>query len=423
MPGSSSGPAIAQLIAFDGPGGAERVVAHLARQLRAAGSRVVLVVPQDGEGWLAAQLAEVDVTIEPFHLDRPLSPGAVRRLAGILRRHHVALAHSHEFTMAVYGAFAARLAGARHVITMHGGRYYAERWRRRLALRAGAALSRGLVAVSRPLADDLATQLALPKERVTVIPNGVPWDPPATPTLRRELGLGAGDRLVVAVGNLYPVKGHRWLLDAVDRVRRVHPTVHVAIAGRGAEAPALVEQARRLGLAERVHLLGLRGDVPNLLLSADVFVHPSLSEGLPLAVLEAMWAGRPIVATRVGELPTALAGGAGLLVPPADAEALARAISGVLGDAGLAAGLGRRATARARADYGVETMVRRYRSLYARAVGAAAATAFGAPREASTAPAASRVPAAYGRRPAESVMDRAASNVAASIATQRSSRR
>ena len=102
-------PAVAQLIAFDGPGGAERVVAHLARHLAAAGFPVVVVVPQHGEGWLAAELAGVDVTIEPFHLDRPLSPGAVRRLAGLLRRHHVALAHSHEFTMGIYGAFAARI--------------------------------------------------------------------------------------------------------------------------------------------------------------------------------------------------------------------------------------------------------------------------------------------------------------------------
>src|SRR5205807_4507369 len=105
-----------------------------------------------------------------------------------------------------------------------------------------------------------------------------------------------------------------------------HPDVHLAIAGRGDLADALSARARELGVAGRLHLLGLRSDVADVLAAADLFVLPSLSEGLPLALLEAMFAGLPIVASRVGEIPTALVDGeCGVLVPPGDPAALAAA--------------------------------------------------------------------------------------------------
>jgi len=339
-------------------------VAHLTRGLLARGYPVLVVVPERGEGWLAAELAGTDARIASFNLPRPISPGAAVHLARLLRRHGVALVHSHEFTMGVYGAVAARLAGARHLITMHGSTYYAERLRRRLAMRAGVALSGALVAVSRQLASHLADRLRLRPERVATIPNGVQWVPPPAATLRAELGLGPADRLLVAVGNLYAVKGHRDLLDAVRLLAKTDPTIHVAIAGRGPEEQALRDQAGRLAVGDRLHLLGLRADVANVLCSADVFVHPSLSEGLPLALLEAMWAGCAIVATRVGEVPLVLAKDAGLMVDPKSPSTLAQAVHRVLHDRELAVRLGRRAGERARRAYGVEHMMRRYAAIY-----------------------------------------------------------
>ena len=364
---------IAHLSESDGPGGAERVIAHLATVFAAQGHKVLVVVPEKGEGWLTRELAHADVVMERFRLEREYSPPALMRLARLLRRHGTHIAHCHDFNMAVCGAFAARLAGARQVITMHGSTYYAARLRRRLALRAGAALSDALVAVSRPLASHLASHLNLREQRVTVIPNGVKWDPPPRLTLRDELGLGPADRLLLAVGNLYPVKGHRWLLEALRWLDVSHPTAHLAIAGRGPEEAPLRDQARRLGLSDRLHLLGLRSDVANLLCSADLYVHPSDSEGLPLAMLEAMWAERPIVATAVGEVPVALGDGAGLLVAPGDSRALAGAIDRLLREPQTAARLSRRAAERARAEYGVETMARRYGQIYDRLLRAPAA--------------------------------------------------
>jgi glycosyltransferase involved in cell wall biosynthesis len=357
---------VAQLIESDGPGGAEQVVADLAMGLQAGGARSVVFVPARGEGWLAGKLAGSGVAVEHFDLRRPLSPECAQGMAAAFRRHRVQVAHSHEFSMAVYGAWASRLAGVPHVITMHGGHYYADRLRRRVALRLAVASSRRTVAVSQRLAADLRRDLLVPASTISTIPNGVRAPRAEGSSLRRELALSPEDSLLVAVGNLYAVKGHRHLLEALALLSERHPRVHVAIAGRGERAEGLAAQARDAGLEHRVHLLGLRSDVRALLAAADVFVLPSLSEGLPLALLEAMFAGVPIVASDVGEVGTALLGGeAGVLVPPGDARALAAALEGVLADPGKAQRLGERAARHATEEYHVDQMVRRYGALYA----------------------------------------------------------
>jgi len=118
---------IAHLIESDGPGGAERMVASLAIELQSAGADNVVFVPERGEGWLGRELRGTGVRTEVFRIDRPLSPAFARWLAGVLRRYQIDLAHSHEFSMAVYGAWASRKAGIPHLFTLHGSRYYAER--------------------------------------------------------------------------------------------------------------------------------------------------------------------------------------------------------------------------------------------------------------------------------------------------------
>ena len=356
---------IAHLIESDGPGGAEHVVVQLATAFQAAGAWNVVFLPANGEGWLARQLEGSGVTIEYLRLERPISPAYARSLEAALRRHRVTVAHSHEFTMAVYGAWASWRAGIPHVITMHGGRYYAARLRRRLALRAAIARSARTVAVSLRLARDMSRDLWIRPSRILTIPNGVRHVRPERVALRDELSLGPGDRLLVSVGNLYPVKGHRHLIDALARLAEHHPQLHLAIAGRGELEGALAARARDHGLQGRVHLLGLRTDIPALLAAADVFVLPSLSEGLPLALLEAMFAGCPIVASDVGEVSVALAEGrAGILVEPGHPPALAAAIHGLLIDPNRARALGESARARATTEYDIGQMSRRYLEAY-----------------------------------------------------------
>ena len=356
---------IAQLIESDGPGGAERVVVDLATNLQAAGAESVVFVPSNGEGWLARQLSGSGVDVEHFHLDRPVSPQCARSLAATLRRRRIDIAHSHEFSLAVYGTWASRQAGGQHVITMHGSRYYARRLQRRVAMRAAIALSRRTVAVSKELANDLSRDLMVARSAITMIPNGVRAMPADGAAVRAELRLGAADRLVVAIGNLYPVKGHVYLIDAIAQLAERHPRLQLAICGRGDLEGALRAQAQAHGLGHRVHLLGLRADVGAVLAAADLFALPSLSEGLPLALLEAMVAGCAIVASAVGDVSAALEGGAaGVLVQPGDPRALAVAIERLLNDEHLARTLGARAACKAAVEYEVSAMVRRYSSMY-----------------------------------------------------------
>ena len=369
------GARIAQLIESDGPGGAERMLAQLAGELQSAGCPTIAFLPAGGEGWLDQELAAGGVGVEHFRITRGLSPRLARELAAAIRRHGIDLIHSHDFTMAFYGAWAARRAGIPHVITMHGGGYYAGRWRRRVALRAAVALSGGAVAVSRRLAGQLRRDLWVSARRVTTIANGIRYTPAAASTLRAELTLSPEDRLIVAVGNLYPVKGHRYLLEAIALLTPQRPHLHLAIAGRGELAAALEQRAQALGLGARLHLLGLRSDVANVLAGADIFALPSLSEGLPLALLEAMHAGRPIVASNVGDIPVALASGAaGVLVEPGNPARLADAIHRLLTSDLEAQRLGKSAQARAAAEYSLPRMVAGYAELYARRLAGRVAT-------------------------------------------------
>ena len=370
-----SGLRIAHLIECDGPGGAERIVAALATSLQQAGSHNVVFIPANGEGWLARELEGSGVAIEYFTIDRPLSPACARSLVDAFRRHRIDVAHSHEFSMAVYGAWASWRTRIPHVITMHGVRYYNERLRRRLAMRAAIAVSDHVVAVSEPLAHAIANDLKVPSSKVMVLANGVRHRESERVTLREELHLSPDDRLIVAVGNLYPVKGHIHAIDALARLASRHPRTHLAISGRGDLEDDLRARAREQGLEDRVHLLGLRSDVPAVLAAADVFIQPSLSEGLPLALLEAMFAGCPIVATDVGQVRVALANGdAGILVEPGNSHSLAAGLDRLLSDPSEARRLGNVAAVRAAGEYDLSRMVHRYAGLYenalrARAVG------------------------------------------------------
>ena len=139
MPRSCDRPAVAHLIESDGPGGAERIVAALATALQQSGTRNVVFLPAAGEGWLARQLEGSGVLVETYRLETPLSPACAQSIADAFARHRIDLAHGHEFTMAVYGAWAAWYAGIPCVVTMHGSRYYAGRLQRRLALRAACS--------------------------------------------------------------------------------------------------------------------------------------------------------------------------------------------------------------------------------------------------------------------------------------------
>jgi glycosyltransferase involved in cell wall biosynthesis len=224
------------------------------------------------------------------------------------------------------------------------------------------------VAVSRFTRDALVRRFNVPEKKIRVIPNGIPMDVYTTgggKISRRDLGLPDDSLVLGAVGSLYPVKGHRYLIEAAARLAPLYPGLHVVIAGSGGEEQRLRDLARDLGVAERVHLLGRRNDIPDLLKAFDMFVLPSESEAHPLSLCEAMATGLPSVASDVGGVPEVIENGrSGLLVPPGDIDALAKAVKDLIESRDLRERLGTQARERVRQEYSTERMLERYSDLY-----------------------------------------------------------
>jgi glycosyltransferase involved in cell wall biosynthesis len=240
-------------------------------------------------------------------------------------------------------------------------------WRRRAALRWAIRNSHAFVGVSEHTCIDMESRLAVTHGTVQVVPNGVPNRPGNRERTRRALGIPAEDVLILSVGNLSPRKAHITLLQALGQIAHL-PGLdpwHLAIAGDGSQRPVLEAFLAEHKLEARVRLLGQREDVPDLQAAADIFAMSSHWEGLPLVILEGIFAANAIVATDVGGIREAVRPEEnGLLVPPADPASLGNALRRLLKDRDLRSRMGGASRARAEAEFGVELMADRYERLY-----------------------------------------------------------
>jgi glycosyltransferase involved in cell wall biosynthesis len=362
---------VAVMIESDGPGGAESMVLALADGLAARGIDVRAAVFGGGEGWLTERLLAAGHSVYLPELSRPLDVAFAVRLARWVREQKLSVLHAHEFTMGFYAGVAGVLARTPHLLTMHGGTAFATAMRRRIALGLTARRATAVVGVSESTCGHLATSLSIAASRIELVPNGVLHRAGDRDATRASLGLGSADQLLLAVGNLYSVKGHTTLVAAAAQL--VHrdglPPWRIAIAGRGDQERSLREQITAAGLDGHVQLLGLRSDIPNLLAAADSWVMPSLNEGLPLALLEAMLAGLPVVASAVGGIPKLVRPGeTGVLVPPGSAEALAVELETLLRQPHHAQTLAHEGRRLVQEQYSFDAMIDRYLSIYRRAV-------------------------------------------------------
>ena len=219
--------------------------------------------------------------------------------------------------------------------------------------------------------EHLHQKARIPLDRLQLVRGGVDVERinRAAPVERSSLGIGPRDRILLWVGRLDPVKGLDHLLRAVQAVVSQMPA-HLLLVGDGPEKNRLVELVRALRLESHVYFLGPRLDVPSLLKVADAFVFPSRTEGLPNALLEAMAAGAPIVATNVaGCRDLIVHQRSGLLVPYGDTGALGAAVIRLLSDASVARRLGADARAQVAAEWNIESTWDAYAALYQAALG------------------------------------------------------
>lgn len=321
---------ILHLIETGGPGGAEQMLLRLADEYGRRGFSQLVCLRK--EGWLAGEVRRRGLPLEIRPLGRLPDLGWLRELRQIAVTYGVTAIHAHEFAMNVRGALLGRLLGIPAVATVHGKGYYGDTPARRLAYRAASRMT-NLVAVSEDIRNHLVSGVGVPPQRVSVIPNGVDaerfrFDTEKRRSMRSCLRISDDCLLLGTVGSYYPVKGHRFLIDAMKHLTAIVPRIKLVMAGQGPLEDELRHQAADSGVGEQVRIVGYIEDTPALLSALDIFVMPSLSEGQPLALLEAAVNGRCIVATAVGGIPEIVVNGeSGALVPPGDATALAVALA------------------------------------------------------------------------------------------------
>jgi len=325
----------------------------------------VRVASLAGEGPVAAQLRAAGIRVDCLGARGVWDLRVFVRLGRLIATYRPELLHSHLVHANVTGRLVGRLLGVGAIVgTVHTAEG-AKRWHLHLE-NLTCRLSEATVCVSSSVRDHMIVEAGLPASRLRVASNGIDWARFAQSERADlgELGLEVGRQTVIWVGRLDPVKRVDVLLRAL-RGLADERAVQLLIVGDGPERGRLEGLVGQLSLAERVCFCGMRQDVAALLGAADVFVQPSEWEGLPLAALEAMAAGLPVVASRTAGLVDVVADQVtGLLTPVGDAQALGAALGKVLDDAGWARRLGQAGRERVREQFSLEAMVARHVDLY-----------------------------------------------------------
>ena len=293
------------------------------------------------------------------------------RTVRFLRTHRPAIINAHNPPVMRYADIGRRVCAPRIIVTCHGmgfGNYTeptAFEW----------SITDAIIAVSK--ASATSSYAARHPKKLVLIPNGVeiPQVVRGRRAVRTELELGHGV-VAVIVARLDGRKGHDTLLRAVSRLSDRGIPITTVIVGDGAERVALEEMARGLGLGDQhVRFLGIRADVPDLLAASDMFVLPSITEGMPLSVLEAMAQRLPVIATPVGGVPELIEyGREGFLVPVGDVDALADRMADLISDPGLRERMGRTGFRRVEEHYSWAQMCSAYEQLYVKVLKGASAT-------------------------------------------------
>jgi glycosyltransferase involved in cell wall biosynthesis len=366
-----------------GLGGAERLLALAVRKLkRTAHTNIVVHLLDTPRDWRAS-IEDDGIAVESLQLASPYDAvGAIAGVRRLVRRWRIDIVHTHLYFPNLYGQFAGRLEGIPVVSSLHNLEFEPGVLRDNTRFTPGKqrlfrTVARGAVRIARPtlvavsdaVRASATRQLNVAADSVITIHNGI--EPDAVPApdraaARTRLGVPADAYVLTTVGRLVPLKGVRYLLEALPVIRAAAPGTVLLVVGAGPRREALEELARTHGVTDAVRFLGAGVALAESALeAADVFVAPSLSEGFGLTVLEAMAMARPCVASRTGGLPEIVEDeGSGLLVPPADPRALAAALVRLAGDLATRERFGRRGREIVVTRFDIADTARRLAALY-----------------------------------------------------------
>ena len=363
-------------------GGPSLHVAILTSRLDPERFETLLISGREGlaEGSMF-ETGRIASTITPTYLSalrRPISPPAdVRALAGaigIARAFRPHIIHTHMAKAGFVGRIAGALTGTPAIIhTYHGSvfhDYFGEKESAfYLAIERGLArLTTRIVAISERQRAELIDLKVAPAGKIMHIPLGLDLDRFLAThdrgLARTVLSIPPDAKCVALVARLVPIKDVATFLRAIARLRESMPDVVALVVGDGEDRAALERFAGELGIASACRFLGWRGDVETVYVAADVVALTSLNEGMPVSIIEAMAAGRAVVATAVGGVPDVVILGTGVLVPPRDVDRLAGELHALLRDDARRAELGKRARAAAYPRFGAERLVSDIERLY-----------------------------------------------------------
>jgi glycosyltransferase involved in cell wall biosynthesis len=360
---------ILHTIETGGPGGAETVMLELASGLDSKRFRSLALLP--GGRWLPGQLESRSIPVVIAESGAWYDFKWLRALARTVRQEKVDLIHSHLPDQNFYSCVAGRLTGRRTIVTYHGALRLSDMKRFRAAIKLWTVRHSAVavVVVSDYLRRAFEAE-GFPSSRMFRIYNGIDvgrFGKSCGGNVRAELGWQERTKLVGVVANLRRSKGLDFFVRAARKIADTIPESRFLVVGEieGTIAGEIKELLSRMKLADRFSLLGFRADVPNLLHDLDVFVLPSTDEGLSIATLEAMAAGRPVVVTCSGGPQEIVQDGkTGFLVPPADPEALAARVCDFLLLPELGAQFGAAAALDVGQRFALSRMVGEYEALY-----------------------------------------------------------
>jgi len=356
-------------------GGAERVIARTVPRLDKNRYETIVCCLWMG-GAAADEMEKAGVRVINLDAKNKLDLRILFRLYRLLKEHKIDIIHSFLFHANMLGRIVGRLAGVPVILSSERTMEMEDK-HQLLLNRLTACLADKIITVSEAVREFAITNIGIEPNKLITIYNGVDlsefsrnpnreWIEEA----RRELGIDPCHVVVGTVGHLEPEKGCEYLLQAAAQVSAQDGKVTFLLVGDGSQRTKLENLAQDLGISSNVIFMGYRNDIPRILSVMDIFVLPSLYEGLPNALLEAMAASRPVVATQVGGIPEVVADGeTGILVPPRDPGALAGAICVLLEDRERAREMGIAGRKQVERLFGIETMVAKTEVLYEELIG------------------------------------------------------
>ncbi len=369
---------ILHFIESEGLYGAENVILNLSREMQNCASIqpvVGCIVSSSHErSELHAKAGEYGIPAEKIVIRNAALPVDIPRAAIQLRRKGVSLIHSHGYKPSVFGFIISILSGIPIMATCHlwflRGKIPVKM---RVMVRTELFLYKFfpiVVSVSEPIKQTLIKN-GIPSRKIRVIRNGIfindyiSRDKNRLKKLRSQLGLGEMDTCILNIGRLHPQKAQNSIIEAARIVVSAGYRAKFLIAGEGPLRKELEKNIRVSGLENNVYLLGFREDVKNLLEISDIFVLPSLDEGMPISLLEAAATRTPIIATPVGDIPEFITNGeTGLLVKVGDTQALADAIICLINEDNLRNRMSNLAFEQLELAYSSNVMFKKYQKLY-----------------------------------------------------------